>query len=210
MAKKHNTQGEKGEGRRQEERQINREQFKIHRGRCWARKTRDKAHQHLERARACVCMCVQCVSVWRMSDCLIRCADEFVRPCVRVRVIEGMHEGCRYRWGGGMSGPRADPGNTVHQGGRWTGEMGERGGDKEKREKKREIQGEMLLSLPTKIEVRQGQTVRDYLTVASCTRVAYTSPSPLKIILGSSLLCRATSYTTAHLRLGESLGLRYD
>lgn len=66
-----------------------------------------------------------------------------------------------------MSGPRADPGNTIHQG-EMEREMGELGGQKEKREKKREIQGEMLLSLTTKTEVRQGQTVRDHLTVASC------------------------------------------
>ena len=61
----------------------------------------------------------------------------------------------------------------------------------------------MLLSLTTKIEVRQGQTVRDHLTVASCTCVANTSP---KIIQGASLLCRATSYTT--ILLGFALRLK--
>lgn len=99
-----------------------------------------------------------------------------------------------------MSGPRADLGNTIHQG-EMDGEMGERGGEKEKREKKREIQGEMLLSLTTKTEVRQGQTLRDHLTVASYTCAAHTSPGLLKIIQGASLVCRATSYTTVQLGL---------
>lgn len=51
-----------------------------------------------------------------------------------------------------MLGPRADPGNTIHQG-EMDGEMAERGGEKDKR-KKREIQGGLLLSLTTKMEVR--------------------------------------------------------
>lgn len=108
-----------------------------------------------------------------------------------------------------MSGPRADPGNTIHQG-EMEREMGERGGEKEKREKKREIQGEMLLSLTTKMEVRQGQTIRDHLTVASCACVAHTSPAPLKIIQGSSVVCRATSYTTVQLGLAVTETKSYN
>lgn len=80
---------------------------------------------------------------------------------------------------------------------RWRGRWESEGTERE--ERKKEIQGEMLLSLTTKTEVRQGQTVRDHLTVASCTCVAHTSPGPLKIIQGSSLVCRATSHTTVQL-----------
>lgn len=61
-----------------------------------------------------------------------------------------------------------------------------RGREKEER-KKREIQGEVLLSLTTKMEVRQGQTVRDHLTVAGCICDVPTRTGPLKITQGSSL-----------------------
>lgn len=58
----------------------------------------------------------------------------------------------------------------------------------------------MLLSLTTKAEVRQGQTVRDHLTVASFTCVAHTSPvPPPKKMQVSSLVCGETSYNTANL-----------
>lgn len=50
-----------------------------------------------------------------------------------------------------------------------------RGGEKKK---KRQIQGETLLSLTTKMEIRQGQTVRDHLTVNRLPLcVANTSPA---------------------------------
>lgn len=94
-----------------------------------------------------------------------------------------------------MSWPRADPGNTIHQG-EMKEEMGEvRGRERDERKKKRSK------------ERCYSPTVRDHLTVASCTRVAHTSHGPLKITQGSALMCRAITYTTCH--LGKILTLAY-
>lgn len=74
--------------------------------------------------------------------------------------------GRRHRRERVMSGPRAEAGNGAHRGAgriRDTAEK-ERGG---RRGKKR--QGEVLRSLTTKMEVRQGQIVGDHLTVEGGT-----------------------------------------
>lgn len=99
----------------------------------------------------------------------------FVFFCVCVNALQSVsrrvQEGLRHRWERVMSGPRADTGNTIHRGEGWIryGRGGrEREGSKE-REKKREIQGEVLLSLTTKMEVKQGQIVEDHLTRERCT-----------------------------------------
>lgn len=55
----------------------------------------------------------------------------------------------------------------------FTGEEDGSEKDERKEGKKREIQGEVLLSLTTKMEVRQGQIVRDHLTAERCTGLIF-------------------------------------
>lgn len=163
---------------------------------------------------------IKLISIWRRS--VHACACVYMYQCVRMteysvkRASMGIHScACvcvsmyvcvlmcvQIQMGKGNVRAKGRPGKHYSPG-RDGREMGVWGGQKGRREKKREIQGEMLLSLTTKMEVRQGQTVRDHLTVASCTCVANTSP---KIIQGASLLCRATSYTT--ILLGFALRLK--
>lgn len=148
-----------------------------------------------------------CISVWVSIRWNVQVSVYIREPvsCVTryACVLMCVHEGADTDGKGWCQG-QGQTWETLFTKERWTGRWeSEWGGEKEKREKKREIQGEVLLSLTTKVGVRQGQTVRDHLTVASCT-----SHGPLKIIQTSSLTCRATTYTTAH--LGKILTVCYD
>lgn len=99
----------------------------------------------------CVCMCVPI--------------------CCKVCVLKCVQEGADTDGRGVMSGPRTDKGNTIHRGGGWIRDTAEK--EMGEKSKKREIQGEVLLSLTTKMEVRQGQIVGDHLTVEKCTGVIF-------------------------------------
>ena len=111
-------------GEREEREKSIESSFKIHTGGFGARSQHQIKLISIWRS-PCVCVSVCVCSV---CVCLCACVRACVCVCVRVR---------------GMSGPRAGPGNTIHQGERR--EMGVRGERGRKRE--REIQGEMLLSL---------------------------------------------------------------
>lgn len=77
--------------------------------------------------------------------------------------------GRRHRRERVMSGPRAEAGNGVHRGAGRIRDTAERA-EKERGERRgKKSQGEVLHSLTTKMEVRQGQIVGDHLTVEGCT-----------------------------------------
>lgn len=130
--------------------------------------------------RRCVhaCGCVYLHQCVYSMKCASKCIHSWA-VCVFLYmcVLMWVHEGANTNGEGECQG-QGQTRETLFTRERWTGRWESERGEKEKREKKREIQGEMLLSLTTKMEVRQGQTVRDHLT--SCTYVAHTSPGPLQ------------------------------
>lgn len=70
------------------------------------------------------------------------CIYEYVCVCVYVWVYVCVHQGADTDRKRGMSGPRADPGDTIHQGeirGRWESEEETKRREKKERDPRRDV-----------------------------------------------------------------------
>lgn len=121
------------------------------------------------RVRAVVAVVEMCKYAF-VRRCFVMNMD--VSMCARTRVKTQMGRG----WCQGQGQSR----ETLFTGERWSGTCGSEG-KRKRRKKQREIQGEVLLSLTTKMEVRQGQAVGDLPTEASSTCVVHTSRAPFRV-----------------------------